>query len=108
MINRREFLKLSGASAAAAAALRLKLMRAWAAIQGGSLDPGDVTKYALPLVIPPAMPMQSKAKQHDFYKIAVRQFQQQILPAPHPMTTRRAARSADGGVSRTDHASATR
>ena len=87
MINRREFLKLSGASAAAAAALRLKMMRAWAAIQGGSLDPGSVTKYALPLVIPPAMPMQSKAKQQDFYKIAVRQFQQQILPSPHPMTT---------------------
>ena len=87
MITRREFLKLSAASAGALAALRYKMLRAWAQIPGGSLNPGDVTKYAMPLVIPPAMPMQSKSKKFDFYKIAVRQFQQQILPTGYPMTT---------------------
>jgi spore coat protein A len=50
------------------------------AIPGGTLDPSAVTKYAEPLVKPPAMPGKIK-KNMDFYKIAVRQFQQQIIPA---------------------------
>ena len=89
MISRRDFLKLSGAGMLSlyAASHRKFTLRAQAQIPGGSLDPNSVTKYALPLVIPPAMPMQSKAKKFDFYKIAVRQFQQQILPPGHPKTT---------------------
>jgi bilirubin oxidase len=61
---------------------------------GGDLDPSAVEKYVLPLVKPPAMPGTSN-KNKDKYKIAVREFQQHILPfepfvppdKAHPMTT---------------------
>ncbi len=64
----------------------------YAAVAGGTLDPADVQKYQLPLVIPPAMPRTGKIKQKaakniDYYQIAVRQFRQQILPPPLPVTT---------------------
>ena len=63
-----------------------------AQIPGGSLDPADVTKYAAPLIIPPAMPRTDKitaqgGKNIDYYEIAVRQFEQQILPSGLPKTT---------------------
>ena len=89
MISRREFLKLSGAGMLSlyAASHGKFLPRAFAQIPGGSLHPDDVPKYARPLVIPPAMPMQSKSKKFDYYTIAVRQFQQEILPPPLPKTT---------------------
>jgi len=56
------------------------------------LDPTSVPKYQAPLVIPPVMPRTGKIKQRrakniDYYEIAVREFQQQILPAGMPMTT---------------------
>jgi spore coat protein A len=56
------------------------------------LDPTSITKYQDPLVIPPAMPITQVIKQRggmniDYYEIAVREFQQQILPAPMPSTT---------------------
>ncbi len=57
-----------------------------AQIPGGTLDPSDVDKYVLPLIKPPAMPGKSN-KNKDKYKIAVRQFEQRILPPPHPVTT---------------------
>lgn len=62
------------------------------AIPGGSLVPGLIPKYQMPLIIPPAMPRTSKivhrgGKNIDYYEIAVRQFQQQILPAGMPATT---------------------
>jgi spore coat protein A len=55
------------------------------------LDPTSVPKYQAPLVIPPVMPRTGKikrrrAKNIDYYEIAVREFQQQILPAGMPMT----------------------
>ncbi len=56
---------------------------ALAAIPGGTLDPKTVPKYITPLVIPPAMPNTGL----NTYSIAVKQFQQQILPAPLPVTT---------------------
>jgi spore coat protein A, manganese oxidase len=59
----------------------------FAAIPGGTLDPATIDKYVLPLVIPPAMPITSTTPRYDFYRIAVRQFQQQILPAGLPKTT---------------------
>jgi bilirubin oxidase len=63
-------------------------VRAQEAIPGGTLAPGDVDKYVLPLVKPPAMPLSKGSnKNKDKYRIAVRQFQQQILSPPHPMTT---------------------
>ena len=55
-------------------------------IRGGTLDPAAIPKYAAPLVIPPAMPGTLGANV-DTYRIAVRQFQQQILPTGLPPTT---------------------
>jgi hypothetical protein len=70
----------------------LRWPSALAAIEGGSLDPADIAKCRMPMVIPPAMPRTRKIKRQrgkniDYYEIAVRQFQQQILPAAHPATT---------------------
>ena len=52
-----------------------------------SLDPLTIPKYVEPLVIPPAMPQAPRERRPtglsaeiDYYEIAVRQFQQQILP----------------------------
>jgi spore coat protein A len=61
-------------------------------LPGGTLDPLEILKFQTPLVIPPAMPRTRKLNSRtggaiDYYEIAVRQFQQQILPAPHPVTT---------------------
>jgi bilirubin oxidase len=94
MITRRRFLKLS-ALTGGGVFLYSKLgfpIRAFAAIPGGTLDPAAISKYATPLIIPPAMPRTSKinvkgGKNIDYYEIAVRQFQQQILPPGMPQTT---------------------
>ena len=58
MISRRDFLKLSGAGILSLyTASRGKFtLRAQAVIPGGTLNPGDVTKYMTPLLIPPVMP----------------------------------------------------
>ena len=87
MLTRREFLKLSAAASAGVLLSRSKLMRAWAQIPGGTLAPGDVDKFTLPLVKPPAMPPSKTLNNQDLYKIAVRQFSQRILSEPHPETT---------------------
>ena len=79
MINRRQFLKASGL--AGAGLLVPWKGKAFAAIAGGSLDPVSIPKYQMPLVIPPAMPKTGRIGGADYYEIAVRQFQQQILPA---------------------------
>jgi len=47
------------------------------AVPGGTLDPLTIPKYVTPLVIPPVMNNTGTANDYD---IAVRQFQQQILP----------------------------
>ncbi|MDX1417314.1 MAG: multicopper oxidase domain-containing protein, partial [Candidatus Promineifilaceae bacterium] len=91
MLTRREFLKLSGAAGAAGAAFLVKtrfgILKVFAQIPGGTLAPGDVDKYALPLVKPPAMPLsRGSNKKKDKYNIAVREFTQRILSPPHPMT----------------------
>ena len=93
MISRRDFLKLSGAGVLSLyAATRGKfVLRARAAIPGGTLLPSDVTKYAAPLLIPPVMPkagiVMQRGKAIDYYEISMRQFQEQILPAGMPATT---------------------
>ncbi len=56
------------------------------------LDPTSITKYVTPLLIPPVMPRKTPSRQQsgqdvDYYEISVEQFQQQVLPAPLPMTT---------------------
>jgi FtsP/CotA-like multicopper oxidase with cupredoxin domain len=47
------------------------------AVPGGTLDPTIIPKYVTPLVIPPVMNNSGNVNDYD---IAVRQFQQQILP----------------------------
>ncbi len=64
-----------------------------APLPGGTLDPTTIPKYVQPLVIPPAMPRTTTLpggmgnKRISYYEIAVRQFEQQILPGTLPMTT---------------------
>jgi len=93
VLTRREFLKTTALSSAAVMVgpgLMMKLGPrgpVFFQIPGGTLAPGDVTKYALPLVKPPAMPLSKGSnKNRDKYKIGVRQLTQQILPPPHPVT----------------------
>lgn len=50
------------------------------------LDPRSIPKYKMPIVIPPEMPRKEKAKGIK-YDIALRQFEQQILPEGFPKTT---------------------
>lgn len=66
------------------------------AIQSGvataqPLDAETIPKYVSPLVIPPAMPksgvIRGGGRPADYYEIAVRQFEQQILPDGYPTTT---------------------
>ena len=94
-MSRRQFLF---GSAAAGAGLFLstfidgkRVVRAMA-IPGGTLDPGAITKYATPLLIPPVMPRagtirQTGGKNVDYYEISMKQISQQILPAGLPPTT---------------------
>lgn len=50
------------------------------------LDPEDIPQFVEPLVIPPVMPPGNKGEFTE-YEVAVRQFEQQILPSGFPMTT---------------------
>jgi len=93
MATRRTFLKTG---MLAGTATLLPWGKRWgslfAQVPGGSLDPESIGKYAMPLIIPPAMPRTTKIVQRgrkniDYYEIAVRQFQQQILPPGMPVTT---------------------
>ena len=93
MINRREFLKISlAAGAGIALSSQIRFIRRAMAFTHSGLDSLSIPKYATPLVIPPAMPRTRKltvrgGKNIDYYEIAVRQFQQQVLPAGLPPTT---------------------
>jgi spore coat protein A len=94
MLTRRDFFKLTGASTLAwyTATQFGWVQRAMAQIPGGTLDPGGVTKFVTPLLIPPVMPRAATitmpgGKPADYYEISMRQFQQQILPAGMPATT---------------------
>jgi spore coat protein A len=87
-MSRRQVLK-AGMIGGAAMMLpwKLNLKKAWADyIAGGTLDPTTVPKYVAPLVKPPVMRRVGKInlrgmKNAEYYEIAVKQFQQQILPA---------------------------
>jgi bilirubin oxidase len=93
MQNRRRFLKVTGlAGASLLLPWKGTLQRIYALpASTGDLDPLTVPKYVSPLVIPPAMPrvgkLRVKHESIDFYAIAVRQFQQPILPEGFPPTT---------------------
>ena len=90
METRRAFVKL-GISGGAGLYLTSTLgsgARLIAQIPGGTLPPRVIPKFVTPLVIPPAMPLAPGGSPDiDYYRIAVRQFRQQILPAPWPRTT---------------------
>src|SRR6266542_3568309 len=80
-VTRRQFLKVSAiAGAGVLVASRFRPSPLFAAIPGGTLDPDSIPKYAASLVIPPAMPVSESNGGFDYYQIAVRQFQKQILP----------------------------
>ncbi|NUP13208.1 MAG: multicopper oxidase domain-containing protein [Polyangiaceae bacterium] len=51
------------------------------------LDPKSIEKFADPLVIPGVMPPIETGAERTDYRIAVRQFRQQVLPKSMPMTT---------------------
>ena len=94
MFSRRTFLKYTGGTALTLfASGRLGGPRqALAQIEGGSLVPLSVPKYATPLLIPPVMPragtvVLTGGKNADYYEISMKQFAQQILPAGLPATT---------------------
>ena len=95
--TRRQVLRLAGAAGVGALVgttpLPGRLRSAYAQpLPGGTLDPNALAKYVTRLVVPPAMPRTRKitrrgGKNISYYEIAVRQFSQQILPAPMPPTT---------------------
>ena len=95
MISRREFLKVSfamGGGLYLSTSKLGRLQRVFAQIPGGSLDPDSIDKFVLPLVKPPSLKRDGKInyqgmKNAEYYKIAVREFQQQILPPGLPQTT---------------------
>jgi FtsP/CotA-like multicopper oxidase with cupredoxin domain len=64
---------------------------ALAQIPGGTLDPGDVSKFVTPMLVPPVMPKADTIVRRgttiDYYEISMKQFEQQILPAARPATT---------------------
>ena len=75
MITRRSFIKsVAGGSALIASGFGIRTARAQFGIP--TLNPTAIPKFVTPLVIPPPMPTTSA----NYYEIAVRQFQQQILP----------------------------
>jgi spore coat protein A, manganese oxidase len=94
-LSRRTFIRaVGGAGAGFALFVRMPggATRAVAQVPGGTLDPGDVPKYATPLLVPPVMPVAGTVRARrgppiDYYEISVRQFQQQVLPAGLPATT---------------------
>ena len=92
-VSRRSFIKIGMAGGAALFLPWTLLPRtARAQIPGGTLDPLSIPKYETPLLVPPAMPRAARLKgagnrNIDYYEIAVRQFDQQILPAGFPATT---------------------
>ena len=86
MFNRRSFLSYTGGTTLTLFAYnKFGVKEAVAAIPGGSLDPNSVPKYVTTMLIPPQMPragiLFERGQLIDYYEIAVRQFQQQILPA---------------------------
>ncbi len=90
MKDRREFVR---DFALGAGALFLPVsggfQRVFAATTTPVLDPLTVPKYVTPLVIPPAMPKTRVTSEGiSYYEIAVRQFQQDILPTGMKLPTK--------------------
>jgi spore coat protein A, manganese oxidase len=92
-LTRRQLLKYgAGAGAAMLVPWNLLTRRALAAPFSTPTLPGTaIPKFDLPLIVPPAMPrsavLRQGGKNVDSYEIAVRQFDQQVLPSSLPTTT---------------------
>jgi spore coat protein A len=94
-LSRRTFVRMAGAAGAGFALFSFLPgggRRALAQLPGGTLDLTGVPRFATPVLIPPAMPRTGKVKvtggkNIDYYEIAMRQFEQQMLPAGLPATT---------------------
>jgi spore coat protein A, manganese oxidase len=86
-ITRRRFMQYGAGAGAGLVMWRFAGGRAWAMPLGTSaLDATAIPQYATSLVIPPAMPRSGerhgkKGRGVDYYRIGVRQFEQEILPA---------------------------
>jgi len=99
MLDRRRTLRLAAIAAILLAAGLLlpysagvpdvspTAIAAGSALPGGTLDLESITKYEEPLVIPPVMPSAGHGKQFTLYRIAAKQFEQQVLPEGLPTTT---------------------
>jgi len=80
--------RLVGAAVLSALAFSIVPLALADPVPGGSLDPTTIPKYRSSLTIPPAMPKTGVLQGGiDYYEIAVRQFQQQVLPTGMPRTT---------------------
>ena len=89
-LARRTFLKTCAASSGLwlVSATNGRLVRraeAEGACNGPTLDPLSIPKYVRDLIVPPAMPLTDRittphGEPADYYEIAVRQFQQEIVP----------------------------
>ncbi len=88
---RRQGITWTTLSFAAAFLFATAAMSVAAPLPGGTLDPLTIPKYVDPLPIPGVMPQTPNATVNargaDYYEIAVRQFQQQVLSTGLPMTT---------------------
>jgi bilirubin oxidase len=99
MISRRDLLKAGVAAGGSLLVIdRTGLPWTWAV--DGALDPTSVPKYGRELLIPPVMLRTSTIHggDVDFYRIAMRQFPQQILPPGFPATTVWGYGSLPGGT----------
>ncbi len=94
MLSRRDFIRaglVTGASAMFYSQMNWSSLIEWALANGTILDPNDIGKYQTALVIPPVMPRKSvlrgKGGLTDYYEIAVKQFDQHILPSSMGLET---------------------
>jgi FtsP/CotA-like multicopper oxidase with cupredoxin domain len=88
-LARRTFLKTCAASSglwlvSATSGGLVRRAEAAGECRGPTLDPLSIPKYVRDLIVPPAMPLTSSTTPNgqpaDYYEIAVRQFQQEIVP----------------------------
>ena len=87
MIARRRFLELATAGGTGVFLTTKFGSYLFTQVPGGTLKPNVIPMFVTPLLIPPAMPRSSSFAAYDYYTIAVRQFDQQILPPSFPRTT---------------------
>jgi FtsP/CotA-like multicopper oxidase with cupredoxin domain len=93
MLSRRRFLIAGAATGAVLTLAPHVAVRRAVAAPIPPLPAGTIPKFEMPLVVPPQMPREGRiktvgGKNADVYDIAVRQFEQAILPASMGLSTR--------------------